>query len=58
MNISELEKAAQDVHDVVINIYTEDRLKVNDSKTNILQVESNTGDADNDDRRLVAKKGE
>ena len=57
---NELETAAKDVLDVVVNIYNQNILKVNSNKTSILQVEKNTSNVSYSDRMIITiheKKG-
>ena len=49
----ELEKFANDLHKVVYNVYNKNLLKVNCGKTQILQVESNTADCSDPERKFV-----
>ena len=40
----QLEKVTQNIYKLTRNMYNENRLKVNDSKNQLLQIESNTSD--------------
>ena len=44
-NKEELEIFVKDTHELTVNIYQENRLLVNDSKTQILQIEKNMNEA-------------
>merc|ERR1711954_502434 len=49
----QLEKVTQNIYKLSRNMYNENRLKVNDSKNQLLQVEANTGDGTDPNRQLI-----
>ena len=48
-----LEQTAQDIYRLTKHLYNENNLMVNNLKTQILQVEHNTAEAEDDDRKMV-----
>ena len=50
----ELAKTTQDAHNLTVNLYTENRLLVNDGKTQTLQVEKNTNEAYDMNREVIS----
>merc|ERR1712081_83777 len=53
-NLEELERTTNDLNKLVSSIFEENRLKVNTSKTQILQVESNTTDVLQPNLRMIS----
>merc|ERR1711954_449300 len=49
----QLEKVTQNIYKLTKNMYNANRLKVNDSKNQLLQVEANTGDGSDPNRQLI-----
>ena len=53
-DITQLEEAAQDIHNLVVKLYSQNILKVNSEKTQMLQIEQNTSDASDPNRHMVS----
>ena len=53
-NKAELENTVQDIHDLTVNLYTANRLKINSDKSQILQVENNLSDVSDPNRQIIS----